>query len=65
MRLTPILTLLCGSAYANPETTVDLLGGASMEFVWIDPRTFTMGSPESEIELSRADDRVDSYQKRV
>ena len=29
-------------------TTVDLPGGASMEFVWVEPGTFTMGSPEAE-----------------
>ena len=28
--------------------TVDLPGGATMEMVWIEPGTFTMGSPESE-----------------
>ena len=49
MRRTLILILLLyGSAYANPEMTVDLPGGATMEFVWIEPGTFTMGSPSSE-----------------
>ena len=33
---------------ANEEITVELAGGATMEFVWIEPGTFTMGSPESE-----------------
>jgi formylglycine-generating enzyme required for sulfatase activity len=28
--------------------TVDLPGGSAMEFVWIEPGTFTMGSPDSE-----------------
>jgi len=33
----------------EPETiTVDLPGGATMEFVWIEPGTFMMGSPASE-----------------
>jgi formylglycine-generating enzyme required for sulfatase activity len=30
---------------ANPEMTVDLPGGATMDFVWIGPGTFTMGTP--------------------
>jgi len=33
---------------ANEEITVDLPGGATMDFVWIEPGTFTMGSPDSE-----------------
>ena len=33
---------------ANDETTVELPGGATMDFVWIEPGTFMMGSPESE-----------------
>ena len=32
------------------ELGVDLPGGATMEFVWIEPGTFTMGSPDSELE---------------
>jgi formylglycine-generating enzyme required for sulfatase activity len=32
----------------NKEKTVKLPGGAEMELVWIEPGTFTMGSPESE-----------------
>ena len=31
-----------------PDTTVALPGGATMEMVWIEPGTFTMGSPSSE-----------------
>ena len=31
------------------EITVELPGGATMEFVWIEPGTFTMGSPDSEL----------------
>jgi len=30
------------------DTTVTLPGGATMEFVWIEPGTFIMGSPETE-----------------
>ena len=37
------LLALCGTAYANPEITVDLPDGATMDFVWIEPGTFTMG----------------------
>ena len=36
----------CGSDSAN---LVDLPGGAQMEFVWIAPGTFTMGSPPSDL----------------
>ena len=45
-----LLTSLVAAAplYADPEVTVDLPGGAAMDFVWIEPGTFTMGSPESE-----------------
>ena len=32
----------------HEEITVDLPGGATMDFVWVEPGTFTMGSPESE-----------------
>ncbi|MFC1525890.1 formylglycine-generating enzyme family protein [Candidatus Latescibacterota bacterium] len=32
--------------FANPEITVDLPGGATMDFVWIEPRTFMIGSAE-------------------
>ena len=45
------LILLCAwvsAADANEEITVDLPGGATMEFVWIEPGTFIMGSPSSE-----------------
>lgn len=43
-----IVALSSGSGYANEEITVDLPGGAQMEFVGIEPGTFTMGSPSSE-----------------
>ena len=36
------------AGYANEEITVDLPGGATMEMVWIESGTFTMGSPSSE-----------------
>jgi sulfatase modifying factor 1 len=32
----------------EPTLTADLLGGASMNFVWIEPGSFMMGSPTSE-----------------
>ncbi|MFA6107651.1 MAG: formylglycine-generating enzyme family protein [Candidatus Latescibacterota bacterium] len=41
-----VVTALVGCG--NKEKTVKLPGGAEMEFVWIEPGTFTMGSPESE-----------------
>ena len=33
---------------ANPEVTVALPGAAEMAFVWIEPGSFVMGSPESD-----------------
>ena len=33
---------------ANPEITVDLPGGATMDFVWIEPGTLLMGAPDSD-----------------
>jgi len=44
-----VVAWAAGAAFANPEIVVDLPGGASMEFVWIEPGTFTMGTtPEQE-----------------
>ena len=49
MRKTLVLFLVLHSGvWANEEITVDLIGGTTMEFVWIEPGTFLMGSPESE-----------------
>ena len=45
-----IVQLLTAQASANPEITVDLPGGATMDFVWIQPGTFVMGSPGTEQE---------------
>lgn len=45
--------LLASVAYANPEITVDLPNGAQMEFVWIEPGTFTMGMTEEQEQLLR------------
>jgi formylglycine-generating enzyme required for sulfatase activity len=39
---------ITGTFETAGELTVGLPGGATMEFVWIEPGTFTMGSPESE-----------------
>ena len=39
-----------------PGTVVDLPGGATMAMIWIEPGTFTMGSPDS-------DDRAKSHEK--
>ena len=43
-----VVALAAASAFANPEMTVELPGGATMDFGWIEPGTFTMGSPSSE-----------------
>jgi formylglycine-generating enzyme required for sulfatase activity len=42
-----------GAGYANEEI-VDDLSGATMELVWVEPGSFTMGSPSSE--LGRSED---------
>jgi formylglycine-generating enzyme required for sulfatase activity len=39
---------ITGTFESTGELTVDLPGGATMEFVWIEPGTFTMGSPDTE-----------------
>ncbi len=43
-----LILLLHGGVYANSEMTFALPNGATMDFVWIEPGTFTMGSPSSE-----------------
>lgn len=35
--------------HVGMDTTVVLLNGITMEFVWIEPGTFVMGSPETEV----------------
>ena len=42
------ITAAHGSLVVVPTVTVDLSGGAQMEFVWIEPGSFMMGSPDSE-----------------
>jgi hypothetical protein len=43
-----------GAALAHPEMTVDLPGGATMDFVWIEPATFLMGASAARIEAVNA-----------
>ena len=38
------LALVASPLHANPEATVQLPGGESMDFVWIEAGTFTMGA---------------------
>ena len=40
--------LFASPGFANQDITVELPGGATMDFVWIEPGTFLMGSPSSE-----------------
>jgi formylglycine-generating enzyme required for sulfatase activity len=56
LALIGFIVLSRGVSSANEETSVDLSGGAKMEFVWIDPGAFLMGSPSSE-EGSTGDER--------
>ena len=50
-----VLMLMWVSAgYTNEEITVELPGGATMEFVWIEPGTFTMGTTEEQEQLLRS-----------
>lgn len=43
------------SAFSDPDTIVTLPGGATMQFVWIEPGTFTMGTIEDQrLVLDRA-----------
>ena len=37
------------NAVDGSHITVDLPGGAEMDFVWIEPGTFMMGSPPTEV----------------
>ena len=43
-----LLLMWIGVGYANQEISVDLPGGATMEFVWIEPGTFLMGTTEEQ-----------------
>jgi formylglycine-generating enzyme required for sulfatase activity len=45
------------------DLTVDLPGGATMEFVWVDPGTFVMGSPETEV--GRSDDQTPQHEVTI
>ena len=40
-------------ALANPEMTVDLPGGATMDFVWIEPGMFQMGMSQAQEDTLR------------
>ena len=46
----------CGSDSSTGPKEIDLPGGASMDFVWIEPGEFVMGSPASE--GGRYDDEI-------
>ena len=48
MRLTILVLLMAAtSLFGNPEVRVDIPGGATMDFVWIEPGTFMMGKASS------------------
>ena len=46
-----LICLMVGLVEANPETIFVLPGGATMEMVWIEPGTFTMGTTEEQKQL--------------
>jgi len=48
-----LLLVWVSVGYANEEITVELPGGGTMEFVWIEPGTFTMGTTEEQEQLLR------------
>jgi formylglycine-generating enzyme required for sulfatase activity len=49
--------------HVGMDTTVVLLAGTTMEFVWIEPGTFVMGSPE--MEEGRAEDEGPQHEVKV
>ena len=58
----PILLILLASAvYANEEITVELPGGATMEFVWIEPGTFVMGTTDAQEQTLRENGQWDDW----
>jgi formylglycine-generating enzyme required for sulfatase activity len=64
MRLLLIVALLVASwglSYANPERTFDLPGGTTMEMVWIEPGTFTMGTTKEQELLLRSKELWQDY----
>ena len=59
----PTVSVGGGGGAAGQEQTFSLPGGAEMEFVWIEPGTFWMGSPDSE--PGRNDDEVPAHEVEI
>ncbi len=57
MAVALVAGLLAGSVEAGEEIAVELPGGTTMEFVWIEPGTFLMGSPFEAPEYRYASER--------
>lgn len=53
--LVGFITVISGLSYANDEVTVELSNGAEIEMIWIEPGTFMMGSPDSELGRSSSE----------
>lgn len=64
MRLLLMALLIWASGgYATEEITVDLSSGITIEFVWIEPGVFLMGSPS--LEVGRDSDEVPEHEVEI
>ena len=59
-RMWLLAVFVASPLYANPEITVDLPGGATMDFLWVEPGTFLMGTTEEQEQLLRGKGMWDS-----
>lgn len=50
MRTMLLVALLVGPVLANPEITVTISGQSMMDFVWVDPGSFAMGTTQEHVD---------------